>query len=456
MKYRVEKDTLGEIEVPETGLWGAQTERSRQNFAIGEEKMPLPVIYALALVKKAMAIANAEAGLLTVEKSLAISKAAEAVLSGVYDDQFPLKVWQTGSGTQTNMNVNEVLAHLAARDCGEKVHPNDDVNKSQSSNDVFPSAMHISAVTTITQNLFPALNRFIEVLRRLEEENKGVLKCGRTHLQDAVPLTFAQEVSGWRVSVEQAMAQIERSFEGLRALALGGTAVGTGLNCPKGVAARAVEIISKEKGFAFKRADNSFYALSSKDALVAAHGALKALACDLMKIAGDVRWLSSGPRCGLGEITIPANEPGSSIMPGKVNPTQCESLIMIAIQVMSNDQAVAYGASMGNFELNVCMPVIIYNFLQSVSLLAEGVRSFTERCLTGLSANKERMRANVEQSLMLVTALNPIIGYENAAATAKKAFAECITLKEACLSLGFLSAEEFDSAVCPQKMIGEE
>ncbi len=370
------------------------------------------------------------------------------------DDQFPLAVWQTGSGTQSNMNVNEVIANRGNEIAGEKIlHPNDHVNMSQSSNDTFPTAMHIAAALETKRQLLPALQRVIEELQRLEDENEGIIKTGRTHLQDATPITFSQEISGWRNMLEKAKAMIEMSLPGAQELALGGTAVGTGLNAPKGFAKAAAEEVSALTGEHFITAENKFHALTAKDELVFAHGALKALAANLMKIANDVRWLASGPRCGLGEILIPENEPGSSIMPGKVNPTQCEAVTMVAVQVMANDAAVGICASQGNFELNVYMPVCIYNFLQSVRLLADGLDSFREHCVSGIQANKEKMDENLQRSLMLVTCLNPYIGYENAAETAKKAYKENISLKEACVSLGFLTEEKFDEVFRPEMMV---
>ena len=453
MKYRIEKDTMGEVKVPEEALWGAQTERSRQNFAIGEEKMPRSLIRAIALVKAAAAKANCKLGVLAQEKRDLIVDAAAEIADGKWDDQFPLSVWQTGSGTQTNMNVNEVIAGIAERKCGKKVlHPNDDVNRSQSSNDVFPTAMHVAALVA-TREILPALDGLIDTLRALEKDTMDVIKCGRTHLQDATPLSFGQEVSGWRGMLEAAKNQVGNSLTGLRVLAIGGTAVGTGLNAPEGFDLAFVEEISNQLRTSFAVSDNKFYSLTAKDALVYAHGALKALACDLMKIANDVRWLASGPRCGLGEINIPQNEPGSSIMPGKVNPTQCEAVTMVAVQVMANDQAVSMGASQGNFELNVYMPVIIYNYLQSARLLKDVIASFDLHCARGITVNRDRMQSYLDQSLMLVTALNPHIGYERAAEVAKKAYRDDISLREACRELGYLSAAEYDKIVDPKKMI---
>ena len=454
MEYRTEHDSMGEIQVPVEKYWGAQTQRSYQNFRIGTEKMPKEIITAFAFLKKAAAIANFRLGKLDEEKLNAISAAADEILAGKLDDNFPLVVWQTGSGTQSNMNVNEVIANRGNAIAGKQLlHPNDDVNKSQSSNDTFPTAMHIAAVFEIRQKLIPSIESLIKTFKRLESENQGVVKSGRTHLQDATPITFSQEISGWRSMLEISLEQIKTALPGLSRLALGGTAVGTGLNAPKGFAEEAAKAVSELTGYSFQTAPNKFHALTSKDELVFMHGALKGLAANLMKIANDIRWLASGPRDGLGEINIPANEPGSSIMPGKVNPTQCESMTMVAVQVIANDTAVAFAASQGNFELNVFMPVLIYNFLQSVRLLAEGIESFDIHCVSGITANKEKMRYNLYHSLMLVTALNPYIGYENAAKTAKLAFKEDISLKEACVKLGFLTAEKFDEIFHPEEMI---
>ena len=445
---------MGEMQVPADRYWAAQTQRSYQNFRIGGEVMPREITNAFGILKKAAALANHRLGKIDDEKLNAISKACDEVISGSLNDHFPLVVWQTGSGTQSNMNANEVIANRGNEIAGKKLlHPNDDINKSQSSNDTFPTAMHIAAVIAIEDKLFPEIDNLIKTFKRLEEENEGVVKSGRTHLQDAVPVSFSQEISGWRNMLEKSKAMLELALPGLKELALGGTAVGTGLNAPKGFDTAVAEEVSKLTGKKFITAENKFHALTSKDELVFAHGGLKALAGDMMKIANDVRWLSSGPRCGLGEIFIPENEPGSSIMPGKVNPTQCESMTMVAVQVMGNDAAVGFAASQGNFELNVFMPVIIYNFLQSARLLADGIRSFNDNCACGIKANKEKMKHNLYNSLMLVTALNPYIGYENAAKTAKLAHKENISLKEACVSLGFLSAEEFDKVFKPEQMV---
>jgi len=449
---RREEDTMGTVYVPADRLWGAQTQRSLQNFAIGEERMPAEIIRAFAVLKKAAALANRSCGRLDEDRCGRIAAACDEILTGARDGEFPLRVWQTGSGTQSNMNVNEVIAHLCAA-AGVQVHPNDHVNMSQSSNDTFPTALHIAAVCALEGRVLPALEALGRTLGRLEEENRDVIKIGRTHLQDAVPLRFSQEISGWRAMAEACHGYIRSSLEPLRDLALGGTAVGTGLNCPPGFAQKSAELISQLTGRRFRTAPNKFHALSSRDGLVHAHGALKALAADLMKIANDVRWLASGPRCGLGEITIPENEPGSSIMPGKVNPTQCEAVTMVAVQVMGNDVAVGMAASQGNFELNVFMPVCIYNFLQSARLLAEAMTSFNNRCAAGITANREKMVENLHNSLMLVTALNPYIGYENAAKVAKKAYKDGVSLKAACVELGFLTEEKFDEVFHPEQMV---
>lgn len=453
MEYRIEKDTMGEVKVPADKYWAAQTERSHENFKIGVEVMPREITHAFGILKKAAAIANFKLGKLTEEKKDAIVAAADEVISGKLNEHFPLVVWQTGSGTQSNMNANEVIANRGNEIAGKKLlHPNDDINKSQSSNDTFPTAMHIAAVIAIEDNLIPATDKLIATFRRLEKENEGIVKSGRTHLQDAVPIAFSQEISGWRSMIEATEEQLKLSLKGLKELALGGTAVGTGLNAPVGFDVQVAKEVSALTGKTFVTAENKYHSLTSKDALVFAHGAMKALAANLMKIANDVRWLASGPRDGLGEIFIPENEPGSSIMPGKVNPTQCESMTMVAVQVIANDVAVGMGASQGNFELNVFMPVIIYNFLQSARLLSDGIISFEEHCVTGIKANREKMKHNLYNSLMLVTALNPYIGYENAAKTAKKAYKENISLKEACVELGFLTAEKFDEVFKPESM----
>ncbi len=457
MDYRIEHDSMGEVKVPSDRLWAAQTQRSHENFEIGVgiETMPMEIINAFGVLKKAAAITNnsLKPEKMTDEKLGAVMKACDEVMSGELNSHFPLVVWQTGSGTQSNMNANEVIANRGNEILGKKLlHPNDDVNMSQSSNDTFPTAMHIAAVLALENKLIPAVEVLIETFKRLEKENEGIVKSGRTHLQDATPIKFSQEISGWRSSLEKDVELIKRAVEPLYELALGGTAVGTGLNAPKGFAEQVADEVGKITGKPFKTAANKFHALTSKDELVFAHGAIKALACDMMKIANDVRWLASGPRDGLGEIFIPENEPGSSIMPGKVNPTQCEAVTMVAVQVMGNDVAVGMAASQGNFELNVFMPVCIYNFLQSARLLAEAITSFNKNCAVGITANKEKMHHNLHNSLMLVTALNPYIGYENAAKTAKKAFKDNISLKEACVELGFLTAEKFDEVFHPEEM----
>lgn len=456
MDFRIEKDSMGEMKVPADRYWGAQTQRSFENFKIGGELMPREITAAFGILKKAAAMANNALKKLTDEKLEYISVAADEVASGKLNDHFPLVVWQTGSGTQSNMNANEVIANRGNELAGKRLlHPNDDINMSQSSNDTFPTAMHIAAVLAIEDKLIPSIDALVATFDRLEKENKGTIKSGRTHLQDAVPISFAQEISGWKTMLIEAKEMLTLALPKLSRLALGGTAVGTGLNAPAGFAEKVAENVSVLTGKKFVTEPNKFHALTSKDALVFAHGAMKALAANLMKIANDVRWLASGPRCGLGEITIPENEPGSSIMPGKVNPTQCEALTMVAVQVMANDAAVSMAASQGNFELNVFMPVIIYNFLQSAKLLAEGIVSFNKNCASGIKANKEKMRANLFNSLMLVTALNPYIGYDNAAKTAKLAYKENISLKEACVKLGFLTAEKFDEVFHPEEMTKE-
>ncbi|MBQ3061448.1 MAG: class II fumarate hydratase [Lachnospiraceae bacterium] len=458
MEYRIEHDSMGEVKVPADVYWAAQTQRSHENFEIGVgiETMPKEIIHAFGVLKKAAAIANngLKPEKMTDEKLSAIKKACDEVMSGVLNTHFPLVVWQTGSGTQSNMNANEVIANRGNEILGQKLlHPNDDVNMSQSSNDTFPTAMHIAAVIALENKLIPAAKELIETFKRLETENEGIVKSGRTHLQDATPITFTQEISGWRSSLEKDVELLNRAVEPLYELALGGTAVGTGLNAPAGFAENVAKEIANITGKPFVTAVNKFHSLTSKDELVFAHGAIKALACDMMKIANDIRWLASGPRDGLGEIFIPENEPGSSIMPGKVNPTQCEAVTMVAVQVMGNDVAVGMAASQGNFELNVFMPVTIYNFLQSARLLAEAIVSFNKNCAVGIKANKEKMHHNLHNSLMLVTALNPYIGYENAAKTAKKAFKDNISLKEACVELGFLTAERFDEVFHPEEMV---
>jgi len=458
MNYRIEHDSMGEVKVPADRYWGAQTERSRNNFkaGVGHEEMPDEITRAFGILKKAAALANHDLRpqKMTDEKCRMICTVCDEITSGALSSHFPLVVFQTGSGTQSNMNANEVIANRANEAKGTVLlHPNDDVNMSQSSNDTFPTAMHISAVLSVRESLLPALDTMIATLDRLEHENEDVIKCGRTHLQDATPIRFSQEISGWRSSLTKDRELIERSLEPLYELALGGTAVGTGLNAPAGFDEAVAREVASLTSLPFRTAENKFHALTSKNEMVFSHGALKALAADLWKIANDVRWLASGPRNGLGEIFIPENEPGSSIMPGKVNPTQCEAVTMVAAQVMGNDTTVGLAASQGNFELNVFMPVLAYNYLQSVRLLSDVMHSFEEHCVRGIVANKARMKQNLTDSLMLVTALNPYIGYENAAKTAKKAYAENISLKEACVGLGYLTAEQFDEVFHPEQMI---
>ena len=458
MEYRIEHDSMGEMKVPADRLWAAQTQRSHENFKIGVdiETMPREITHAFGILKKAAALANSELKpeKMTAAKLAAISAACDEVISGELNSHFPLVVWQTGSGTQSNMNANEVIANRANQIAGEMLcHPNDDINMSQSSNDTFPTAMHISAVLAIEDKLLPAVELLIATFKRREEENEGIVKSGRTHLQDATPIKFSQEISGWRSSLERDAELLRMAVKPLHELALGGTAVGTGLNAPAGFSELVAKKVAELTGKPFVTAFNKFHALTSKDEIVFAHGAIKATACDMMKIANDVRWLASGPRDGLGEIHIPENEPGSSIMPGKVNPTQCEAVTMVAVQVMGNDVAVGMAASQGNFELNVFMPVTIYNFLQSARLLAEAIVSFNNNCAVGITANRDKMHHNLHNSLMLVTALNPYIGYENAAKTAKKAYKDNISLKEACVELGFLTAEKFDEVFHPEQMV---
>ncbi len=458
MEYRIEHDTMGEVAVPTDRYWGAQTQRSCNNFPIGVgiETMPREIIFAFGILKQAAARANhALLPLKMTEEKLSVLDAAAAeVASGKLLGHFPLVVWQTGSGTQSNMNANEVIANRANEIAGRKLcHPNDDVNMSQSSNDTFPTALHIAAVLAVENKLIPAVTGLVATLKEQEKRHEGIIKSGRTHLQDAVPITFSQEISGWRSSLERDVELLKASLAPLYEIALGGTAVGTGLNAPKGFSEQVAQEIAELTGRPFVTAENKFHALSSRDEVVFAHGAVKALAADMMKIANDVRWLASGPRCGLGEIRIPENEPGSSIMPGKVNPTQCEQVTMVAVQVMGNDTSIGIAASQGNFELNVFLPVIAYNFLQSVRLMAESISSFTANCACGIQANEEVMRQNLYNSLMLVTALSPYIGYENAAKTAKLAYSENITLKEASVKLGLLTAERFDEIFRPETMV---
>jgi fumarate hydratase class II len=461
MQTREERDTMGVVEVPADALWGAQTQRSLQNFKISGERMPVALIHALARVKRAAAKVNHDLGLLNAASAAAIIEAADEVIAGNFDDQFPLVVWQTGSGTQTNMNVNEVLANRASeilgggRGADRKVHPNDDVNKGQSSNDVFPTAMHVAAVQELQQQLIPAIQLLRGTLAAKAQAFEAIVKIGRTHLQDATPLTLGQEFSGYVAQLDHGLKHVQAALPHVCELALGGTAVGTGLNAHPEFAARVAAELSRLTGLPFVTAPNKFEALASNDALVHAHGALKTLAASLMKIANDIRWLASGPRCGIGELSIPENEPGSSIMPGKVNPTQSEAMTMVCCQVMGNDVAVNMGGALGNFELNVMKPLIIHNFLQSVRLLADAMISFNDHCATGIEANRERIDALMHHSLMLVTALNPHIGYDKAAEIAKKAHREGTTLKAAAIATGYVTAEQFDAWVVPEKMVGK-
>ncbi len=452
MNTRIEHDTMGEIAVPADRHWGAQTQRSLENFKIGGQRQPKEIITAFACLKEACALANAAAGKLTAEQAAAIAAVCAEIRTGKWDGEFPLVVWQTGSGTQTNMNVNEVIAHLA-RERGVALHPNDHVNASQSSNDTYPSALHIAASLAAAEQVLPAAERLAAAFKRLEKAYPDLIRIGRTHLQDATPLKFAQEVSGWRELVEAPCRMLRASLEELGRLAIGGTAVGTGLNAPEGYDEMVCAELRRLTGFPFRPDENKFHALTSKDALVFAHGALKALAANLMKIANDIRWEASGPRCGMGELRIPENEPGSSIMPGKVNPTQCEAVTMAAVQVMGNDAAIGFAASQGNFQLNVFLPVSAYNFLLSANLLADAMDSFRSHCVEGIVPNTERMEENLRNSLMLVTCLTPRIGYEKAAECAKKALREGTTLKAAVLALGLMTAEEFDETVRPEKMV---
>jgi fumarate hydratase class II len=460
MSVRIERDSMGEIEVPSNVYWGAQTARSLIHFKIGEEKMPRSIIYAFGILKKACALVNNELGLLTKEKTELIVKACDEVISGKLDKHFPLSIWQTGSGTQTNMNVNEVISNraieMAGGELGSKkpIHPNDDVNKSQSSNDTFPTAMHIAAAVTINESLLPAVANLRNTLKQKSEEFKSLIKIGRTHLMDAVPLTLGQEFSGYVQQLDNAIERIHLVLPGIYQLAIGGTAVGTGLNTHPEFAERVAKKISELTGLPFTSAPNKFESLAAHDALVFAHGALKTLAASLMKIANDIRWLASGPRCGLREITIPENEPGSSIMPGKVNPTQSEAMTMVAVQVFGNDATINFAGASGNFELNVFKPVIIYNFLQSVQLLSDSCNMFNKYCAVGIKAVEERLQFYVNNSLMLVTALNPYIGYDNAAKIAKYAYQNNTTLKDAAIQLGLLTAEKFDEIVRPENMLG--
>ncbi|NBI30867.1 class II fumarate hydratase [Chengkuizengella marina] len=458
MDYRIEKDSMGEIKVPIDKLWGSQTQRSRENFNIGTELMPLELIYAFIILKKGAAISNHKLGKLSNDKVEAIIETCDEILSGKWHDHFPLVVWQTGSGTQTNMNINEVIANrgnqlLQKKEIEASLHPNDDINMSQSSNDTFPTALHIASVVEIENKLLPVLTELKEVLKQKIGKFKDIVKIGRTHLQDATPLTLGQEISGWHEMVEKSGKMIIESSKHLKELAIGGTAVGTGLNAHPQFGNMVAKEISKMLNSDFVSASNKFHALTSHDQMVYVHGSLKALAADLMKIANDVRWLASGPRCGIGEITIPENEPGSSIMPGKVNPTQCEALTMVAAQVIGNDVTIGIAASQGNFELNVFKPVIIYNFLQSVRLLTDSMLSFNKKCVIGIEPNINKIEYNLQNSLMLVTALNPHIGYDHAAKIAKLAHKEGITLKEAAIKSGLLTENEFNKFVNPQNMI---
>ncbi|MGG1244105.1 class II fumarate hydratase [Bacillus cabrialesii] len=458
MGYRIEKDTFGEIKVPADKFWGAQTQRSKENFMIGSEKMPERIVRAFAILKRSTAIANNQLGNLDSEKTEVITAVCDEILEGKYDDNFPLVVWQTGSGTQSNMNVNEVIANLATALLKEKgstqtIHPNDDVNRSQSSNDTFPTAMHVAGVLAIYKQLVPALNELRNTLDEKAKKFNDIVKIGRTHLQDATPLTLGQEISGWVYMIDRSKEMIVEATEKMRELAIGGTAVGTGINAHPQFGEVVSEEISKFTGQLFRSSPNKFHALTSHDEITYVHGAMKALAADLMKIANDVRWLASGPRCGIGEISIPENEPGSSIMPGKVNPTQCEAITMIAAQIMGNDATIGFAASQGNFELNVFKPVIIYNFLQSVQLLSDGIKSFHDHCAVGIEPNEKTIKENLSNSLMLVTALNPYIGYENSAKIAKFAHKEGLTLKEAAVQLELLTEEQFDEMVKPENMV---
>ncbi|MCY7751174.1 class II fumarate hydratase [Bacillus inaquosorum] len=458
MEYRIERDTMGEVKVPADKFWGAQTQRSKENFKIGSEKMPMRVVKAFAILKRSTALANKRLGNLDAEKAEAIAAVCDDVLKGKYDDNFPLVVWQTGSGTQSNMNMNEVVANRATallkeKDSDQTIHPNDDVNRSQSSNDTFPTAMHVAAVLAVYEQLVPALDQLRSTLDEKAKAYNDIVKIGRTHLQDATPLTLGQEISGWVYMLDRSKEMILEATDKMRALAIGGTAVGTGINAHPEFGELVSEEITKLTGQTFSSSPNKFHALTSHDEITYAHGALKALAADLMKIANDVRWLASGPRCGIGEIVIPENEPGSSIMPGKVNPTQSEALTMIAAQIMGNDATIGFAASQGNFELNVFKPVIIYNFLQSVQLLSDGMNSFHDKCAVGIEPDKETIQENLSNSLMLVTALNPHIGYENAAKIAKLAHKEGLTLKEAALKLELLTEEQFNEMVKPEDMV---
>lgn len=454
MEYRIEHDVLGEVKVPADACWMSQTQRSFENFKIGTEKMPHTLIDAFAYLKMACAIVNERQKKISPFQKEAIVSVCRQILNGDLYDQFPLAIWQTGSGTQTNMNVNEVITHVGNQEAGaDLLHPNDIVNCSQSSNDTFPSALHIMASLEVRNLLMPALGQIIDVLKDLEKANEGIIKIGRTHLQDATPLYVSDEISGWRSMMEHSKLHIEAALPALHELAIGATAVGTGLNAPKNFGGDVCAILDNMTGIHFKSDPNFFHALTSKDACVFFSGALKGLAANAMKMANDIRWLASGPRCGIGEMEIPANEPGSSIMPGKINPTQCEALTMVAVQVMGNDAAIGFAASQGNFELNVFMPVIAYNLNQSIRLLADALVSFTKNCLAGLKVNQQKTKENLENSLMLVTCLNPVIGYENAGRAARYAFEHNLSLKEAVLALNLLAEERFDELVRPEKMV---
>ncbi|MBP1041189.1 class II fumarate hydratase [Vagococcus sp. BWB3-3] len=453
-EYRIERDSMGEVQVPVAALWGAQTQRSLENFEIGQEKMPMALVKGLIALKKACAQANLAEGKLTAAQGQAIVGACDSLLSSdEYDRQFPLCLWQTGSGTQTNMNVNEVIANLANQQTAQGIHPNDHVNMSQSSNDVFPTAMHIAAYHQLQQGLVPEMKQWLTLLKEMTVSHQAVLKIGRTHLQDATPLTFGQEISGWQGMIENSLKALTDSSRSLLPLAIGGTAVGTGINASQEFGQRVSQNLASAYGYEFSSDPNKFFALTSHQPLSYVHGSLRSLASDLMKIANDIRWLASGPRCGIGEITIPSNEPGSSIMPGKVNPTQAEALTMIVAQVMGNDMTIQVAASQGNFELNVFKPVIIYNYLQTVTLLTDGMRSFREKCLVGLRPNQEVMGRLLSESLMLVTALSPYIGYEKSAEIAKKASVEGTTLTEAALALGYATASELEEWLDPRQML---
>jgi len=457
MGYRTEHDTMGPVLVPEEHKWGAQTQRSLEHFRIGTEKIPVEIIRAFGVIKEACASVNEEMGKLDGRRASLIREVCLKIRGGKLDTEFPLAVWQTGSGTQTNMNINEVIAFCGNELAGETLlHPNDHVNMSQSSNDTFPTALNVAAAVNLSEKLFPAVDRMIAALKDLELKHEGIVKTGRTHLQDAVPIRFSQEISGWRGMLENQRDLLEKTQSGLFRLALGGTAVGTGLNAPKGFDRCAAEKIGEILGLPFEASRNKFHALTALDSVASVHGVLKALAADLMKIANDIRWLASGPRCGLGEIRIPANEPGSSIMPGKVNPTQCEAVTMVAAQVMGNDVTIGIAASQGNFQLNVYQPVTAYNFLQSVRLLSDAMESFTENCLKGLEADEAKMRGNLSRSLMNVTALSPLIGYEKAAQAAKYAHEHELTIREACLELGLLDENTFDNAYRPEEMADQK